>query len=301
MFRRTRPAAGKFLIVNADDFGADIAVNEASERAFTDGILTSASLMVGGAAAQDAIERARRLKGLGVGLHVTLADGKPILSRRRIPGLVDKSGQFRDDLVRSGMRWFFNGTVRKQLANEIDAQYQAFVKTGLVMDHVNAHKHLHIHPTAGKLIVGLGQGYGVPAIRIPMEPHKIIERVEPGRKAPRGPSLLLKSLRSRAANYRMMTNDQVFGLAWSGAMTEQRLLALIPQLPDGITELYMHPATKDAEAMPHAAAGYRYREELEALLSPRVKEAIAAADIKLTRYSALKRPQAPAAALARRA
>src|SRR5579871_1647522 len=98
----------KRLIVTCDDFGADIAVNEAVEQAYTSGILTCASLMMGGAAVADAVERAHRLKGLGVGLHITLADGKPVLPASQIPALVDRNGRFRDGLVGVGFNWFFN-------------------------------------------------------------------------------------------------------------------------------------------------------------------------------------------------
>ena len=60
----------KKLIVTADDFGAATVVNEAVEKAHIDGVLTAASLMVGAPAAFDAVERARRLPKLGVGLHL---------------------------------------------------------------------------------------------------------------------------------------------------------------------------------------------------------------------------------------
>ena len=109
----------------------NLAVNEAVEQAYKDGILTCASLMMKGAATQDAVERARRLKGLGVGLHITLADGRPVSPSRLVRGLIDHEGRFRNDLVGSGVRWFFNPLIRLQLAREINAQFQAFTATGL--------------------------------------------------------------------------------------------------------------------------------------------------------------------------
>lgn len=284
------------LIVTADDFGVDVRVNEAVERAFLDGILTSASLMMGGEATADAVDRARRLKGLAVGLHVTLADGKPLLSPKRIPDLVDREGRFRDNLFKSGISWFFNPAVRRQVATEIDAQFAAFVRTGLVLDHANAHKHLHLHPTVGGLIVRIGRRYGLRALRIPDEPRRIVMRAEPDHAIPRTflwPVLAL--LRRRAARAELLVNDRVFGLAWSGAMTEARLLALVPLLPAGVSEIYTHPATADAAAMPHAASGYRYCEELKALLSPAVRAALAENGIRLTRFSALASASRPAA------
>ncbi len=277
---------GKRLIVTADDFGVDIAVNEAIEQAYNDGILTCASMMMGGRATQDAIERARRLKGLGVGLHITLADGRPVSARRNVRSLIDHNGRFRNDLVGSGIRWFFNPFVRHQLAREIDAQFRAFVATGLVLDHVNAHKHLHLHPTVAAMIVSIGRRYGLLAIRIPEEPREVLMKAEPGRTIPKsrlGP--VLRLLRRRARQARLVQNDNVFGLAWSGAMTEDRLLCLIPHLPEGLNEIYSHPATKDASEMKHGVRGYKYREELAALLSPRVRQALADNGIALARFA----------------
>src|SRR5215207_1757883 len=92
------------LIVCADDFGRDVAVNEAVEIAHRDGVLSTASLMVAAPAAADAVERARRLPGLGVGLHLVLVDGVPVLP---LGGLVRRDGRFDDNQLRAGLRYFF--------------------------------------------------------------------------------------------------------------------------------------------------------------------------------------------------
>src|SRR5213078_1596649 len=114
------------LIVCADDFGRDIAINEAVEAASRDGILSCASLMVAAPAAADAVARARLLPGLRVGL-----------------------------------RYFFLPGVRRLLAAEIRAQFEAFRATGLALDHVNAHQHMHLHPVVARLIVEIGRSYGM--------------------------------------------------------------------------------------------------------------------------------------------
>jgi hopanoid biosynthesis associated protein HpnK len=276
----------KRLIVTADDFGMNLAVNEAVEQAFNDGVLTCASLMMGGAAVKDAVERARRMKGLGIGLHITLADGRPTAPRAQVRGLTDQDGNFRDDLVGSGIRWFFNPLVRLQLAREINAQFQAFAATGLVLDHVNAHKHLHFHPTVTAMIISIGRRYGMLAMRIPDEPRNILMAAEPGANIPKsrlGP--VLRLMRRRAARAKLARNDNIFGLAWSGAMTEDRLLSLIPHLPEGLNELYCHPANADAAELEHGVPGYLYREELGALLSPRVRQALNDNAVTLVRFA----------------
>jgi hopanoid biosynthesis associated protein HpnK len=274
------------LIVTADDFGMDLAVNEAVEQAYKDGILTCASLMMGGAAVKDAVERAHRLKGLGVGLHITLADGRPTAMPSQVRGLLGPDGNFRNDLARSGIRWFFNPLVRLQLAREINAQFQAFAATGLVLDHVNAHKHLHFHPTVTAMIISIGRRYGMLALRIPDEPRDVLLAADSGADIPKPRlGLLLQSMRRRAKRAKLAYNDNIFGLAWSGAMTEERLLSLIPHLPDGLNELYCHPATRDAEEIEGGAAGYRYREELAALLSHHVRQALMDNKVTLVRFA----------------
>jgi len=280
------PLTGKRLIVTADDFGMNLAVNEAVEQAYNDGILTCASLMMKGAATQDAIERARRMKGLGVGLHITLADGRPTASRRTVRGLIDEEGRFRNDLVGSGIRWFFNPLIRLQLAREINAQFQAFVRTGLVLDHVNAHKHLHFHPTVAAMIISIGRRYGMLALRIPDEPRDVLMAAEPGGNIPNSRlGFILRLLRRRARRAKLAQNDNIFGLAWSGAMTEDRLLALIPHLPEGLNELYSHPANADAADIRRGVPTYKYREELAALMSPRVRQALIDNGITLVRFA----------------
>lgn len=257
------------LIVTADDFGADEAVNEAVERAHVDGILTAASLMVAAPAADDAVERARRLPKLGIGLHIVLVEGRPALPPEQIPDLVDGDGRFRTDMVRAGIDIFFRPAVRRQLAAEIEAQFAAFAATGLPLDHVNAHKHFHLHPTIAGLILEIGRRYGMRAVRAPVEPLAVIDAIEPrGRTGTeRIAGLYARAARGRMREAGLLAPDQVFGLAWSGAMIRERVCALLERLPPGLSEIYCHPATRDD--YPGHAPGYRYRDELDALLAAR--------------------------------
>jgi hopanoid biosynthesis associated protein HpnK len=265
------------LIVTADDFGADEAVNEAVERGHVDGILTAASLMVTGNAMADAVTRARRLPRLGVGLHLVLVEGRPALPPDRIPDLVDRDGLFRTNMVRAGIDIFFRPAVRRQLAAEIEAQFAAFAATGLSLDHVNAHKHFHLHPTIAGLILSIGRRYGLHAMRAPVEPLAVLRRIEPvaATLAGRVAAPYARSVRSRIARAGLLVPDQVFGLAWSGAMTSRRLAALIANRPSGLTEIYLHPATRDD--YPGHAPGYAYAREYAALIDDDVRRT--AADI----------------------
>lgn len=261
----------KLLIVTADDFGLHPAVNRAVEQAARDGVLTTASLMVGGPAAADAVRRARELPGLAVGLHLVLADGWSVLPPSRIPSLVDTQGRFGNNMVRDGMRYFALPGVRRQLEAEIRAQFQAFADTGLTLDHVNAHKHFHLHPTLLEMLLRIGSGFGVPAVRLPREPGWAARR---GSNRLLSPWLAIMRRRLRAAG--VAHNDHVFGISNSGAMDEARLLEILGKLPDGITEIYLHPAAESGAAIAASMSGYRHADELAALLSPKVRAAIAA-------------------------
>ena len=278
----------KFLIVTADDFGLHEAVNEAVQQAALAGTLTAASLMVSAPAAADAVRRARALPRLRVGLHLTLADGCAELPCEAIPDLVDAGRRFGHGrrgvreaprgLGHEGVRWFARPAVRRQLAAEIRAQFRAFERTGLLLDHVNAHKHLHLHPTVLALLLEIGREFGMRAVRLPAEPRWFARRAGSGAlrtalsAAALAPWLALMRRRLDAAG--LEHNDHVFGIAASGAMDEAALLAILDRLPPGATEIYLHPATGAGGSITPSMRGYRHADELAGLLSPRVATAM---------------------------
>jgi hopanoid biosynthesis associated protein HpnK len=242
--------------------------------------------MVGGPAAADAVARARRLPDLRVGLHLVLVDGRPVLPGRQVPGLVRRNSEFDPNMARAAIRFFFLPRIRRELATEIRAQFEAFRGTGLRLDHVNAHKHLHLHPTVTRLIIEIGRDYGMRAVRVPSEPVHTLRRAFP-RERYSTPLYQpwIERLRRRLRHAGLVVNDNIFGLAWSGAMTEERLLRLLPHLPDGVNEIYLHPATECTPALLGAMPGYRKQEEFEALLSPSIRSRIAELGIRLVSYT----------------
>ncbi len=242
--------------------------------------------MVAAPASADAVARARRLPSLRVGLHVVLVDGHPVLPNAEIGGLVRGEGEFDQNLARAGIRFFFLPPVRRQLRREIRAQFEAFRATGLTLDHVNAHKHMHLHPTVADLIIEIGRDFGMKAVRVPREPVTALRRASPGVRYSTplyGP--WIERLRRRLQRAGLFVNDYLFGLAWSGGMVEERLLRLLPHLPDGVTEIYLHPATERTRVLVSAMPGYRHAEEFAALLSPSVKRCIAELGIRRVSYS----------------
>lgn len=275
------------LIVTADDFGASTEINEAVERGHCDGCLTAASLMVAGRAAADAVDRARRLPTLGVGLHLVLVEGRPVLPPDQLPDLTGPDGNFRTDMARMGADIFFRPTVRRQLHAEIAAQFDAFARTGLPLDHVNAHKHFHLHPTIASMVIAIGRKHGMRAVRAPVEPIAIVGAVEPARHdaVMRVADAWARMLRSRLRRAGMAVPDQVFGLAWSGAVTAPRLAGLIDRMPGGVTEIYSHPGMTDD--FPGHAPGYRYAAEYAALIDPKVLAAVTRSGAALSRFADL--------------
>jgi len=275
------------LIITADDFGADACVNEAVNRGHRQGILTAASLMVGAPAAAEAVARARTMPGLGVGLHLVLVDGRPVLPPRALPDLVDREGRFRSNMALAGVN-FLRPRVRRQLAAEIEAQFAAFAATGLPLDHVNAHKHFHLHPVVASLLLEVGPRYGMRSVRAPVEPGAVLARVEPGTTSKSVSARLAGAYAQRlAARLRgagLRVPDAVFGLRWTGHLTAARLAGLIACLPEGLVEIYAHPATR-GDFVGHAM-GADHRAELAALTDAGVRAAVAASGARLTSFGA---------------
>jgi hopanoid biosynthesis associated protein HpnK len=259
----------KKLVVTADDFGLSSEVNEAVRRAHREGILTCASLMMGAPAAEEAVAIAK-MDGLPVGLHLTLVDGRSVLSPDRVPDLVDARGAFRAGLGGPAVRLGLSARARSQARAECEAQVDAFLATGLKLDHVNAHHHFHLHPSVLTIVVELARRYRA-AVRVPFEPI-----MPPYRSTLLAAVMVPWSLRARRRLRRagIVTNDALFGLYDTGVMTETAWLRIVPRIGPGVTEVYCHPSL-----IPPSA------DELAALLSPVVRAALNRADIHRTSFA----------------
>ena len=241
--------------------------------------------MVAAPAAASAVALAKRLPGLRVGLHLALVDAAPASKPRDIPDLVDRNGRLRRDMVRLAFDIAVSGSVCRQLRREIAAQFDAFHRTGLALDHVNAHKHFHVHPLIAREVLAVGRTHGMTALRVPSEPADIVARVDHKRRAvsERVMAPWTSNLRGWARRSGFTTPDAVFGLRWTGAVTAERLAALMPLLPEGLVEIYTHPATRDD--FPGHAPGYHYAGELKALTDPAVIEAVKRSGRQLGGYA----------------
>lgn len=257
-------------------------------------MLTTASLMVGEAWFQDAVERATKNPALKVGLHLTLVEGRPVSMPRDIPDLVDANGEFSTHLVRAGFNFFFVPGVRKQLEAEIRAQFDVFRQTGLPLDHANAHNHMHLHPTILGLMLKVGKEYGLGAVRVPNEPPVRSWRASRKALGTRittqfflAPWIRLMKYRLRRAG--MCYNDFLFGMTDCGAMTPELVRGILLNLPDGVTEFCFHPATRRCIEIDRTMPNYHHTDELLALTSKSLLQTAKEVNAQRTSFSDLKR------------
>ena len=268
------------LIVDADDFGRSASINAAVIRAHREGILTTASLMVNEPACAEAVALARENPRLGVGLHLTLLCGRSALPPEQIPGLVNARGEFTNNSAGAGCRYFFDRRLRSQLRAELLAQFQRFAATGLPLDHVNGHLHMHLHPTIFGLLMELQDKLGFKHLRLTFDPFRLNLRLASGYWCYRAMHALIFHLLSARARpvldqRGIRHTHAVFGLLQNARVDETYVSRLLPELPPGDSELYSHPSLDE------------FRLEFEALVSPRVRAQVDALGLRLIRYQDL--------------
>jgi hopanoid biosynthesis associated protein HpnK len=268
------------LVVNADDFGRSQSINAAVIRAHREGILTTASLMVNEAACAEAVQLARENPKLGIGLHLTLLCGHSALASSAIPGLVNARSEFTNSPLLAGCSYFFRRGLKKQLRAEIHEQFARFRASGLALDHVNGHLHMHLHPAIFSVLMEDAEILGIDRLRLTTDPLWLNLRLD-------SRSLLYKLLHavifgvlsrraSRVIERRGIRHTaRVFGLLQNARVDEGFLARLLPELPRGDSELYSHPSLDE------------FRNEFEALISPQIRRLVEHLGIKLIRYSDL--------------
>jgi hopanoid biosynthesis associated protein HpnK len=274
------PQSSRRLIVNADDFGRSRSINEAVIRAHQDGILTSASLMVNEPGFDEAVRLAKENPKLGVGLHLSLLCAHSALSPEKIPGLVNDRGEFSNNPVGVGFRYFFNRSLQEPLRAEIHAQFDRFRASGLPLDHVNGHLHLHLHPVVFTILMEDAEQLGIRHLRLTRDCFARSRRMTPGRWFYRiSHAAIYEWLSSRAREplrqHGIKHAQITFGLLQNARVDEEYILRLLPELPPGDSELYSHPSLDE------------FRHEFDALVSPRVKELVNKLGIELIRYQDL--------------
>lgn len=268
------------LVVNADDFGRSSSINAAVIRAHREGILTTASLMVNEPACDEAVQLAKENPGLGVGLHLTLLCGHSALPSNAIPGLVKGRAEFTNSPFGAGCAYFFRPSLRKQLRAEIHEQFARFRSTGLALDHVNGHLHMHLHPTVFAILMEDAEALGIRRLRLTTDPLWLNLRLDARSLPYKLLHAIVFGLLSRRAcriieERGIRHTARVFGLLQNARVDEGFVSRLLPELPRGDSELYSHPSLDE------------FKNEFDALVSPQVRRLVDHLGIKLIRYSDL--------------
>jgi hopanoid biosynthesis associated protein HpnK len=285
------PASGeRILIVTGDDFGLSSPVNAAIVRAHREGILTATSLMVNEPAFEEAVELARATPSLGVGLHLALSGSRSTLPPSEIPSLVDEAGRFPATPGRAGWRYYLSRRAKLQLEREIRAQIEKFLSTGLPVDHIDGHHHLHEHPSIFPLLVRACGDYKIPALRVVRDRLRLSLQVDPGRLLWRlahwtAFGLLGRRCRRTLEGLPIRRADTVLGLYLDSRMRRDQVLGILEWLPPGVTELYSHPALS-----PESQGPSGQMLEFQALIDLDVRAVIGRRGIRLSRYGALEGP-----------
>ena len=278
------------LIVNADDFGLHAAVNRGILAAHTEGIVSSTSLMAGGAALDDAVRIAKQCPQLGVGVHLTLVGARPVLPVAEVSSLLDEAGDFYGSYPLFIKR-FLRGKIRlAEVERELAAQIDRVRMAGIQPSHLDSHQHLHVLPGIGGLVLDLARRFSIRAIRIPAEPVAFIGATPAtvGRLAGRGGLTMLANLfRQHAAAAGIRTSDHFFGMLAGGQLTEPALLAILRRLPPGDSELMTHPGFADESLADAFRWDYQWDAERQALTAPAVRALLAERQIRLISFREL--------------
>jgi hopanoid biosynthesis associated protein HpnK len=240
------------LILNADDFGLTAGVNRAIVELHQTGVLTSATLMARAPATDEAIELALSTPSLGIGCHVVLVDGEPVLSPRSLPTLTDpRTGRFQPT-PGAFLRRLLTGRIRSsEIEAETAAQIALLQSRGLRLTHIDTHKHAHIFPAVLRPVLRAARAAGLRSVRNPFEPVwslRATPAAPPLRRAQlRLLRLLEPAFRRIVAEEGFTTTDGAIGLLATGTLSAAALTSLLRNLPPGTWELVTHPGYNDAD------------------------------------------------------
>jgi hopanoid biosynthesis associated protein HpnK len=276
----------KKLIVTADDLGLTPGINRGILRAFQDGIVTSASLLVTGSAFEEAVALARQNPKLDVGLHLALVEERAVLERELLPTLVDDTGRF----PRTSGEFFRRAVLGRinwdEVEREIEAQIARFQKTGLRLSHVDSHQHLHMFPPIFQIVRRFTRGMDNVWIRNPAGSWRKSPGMRMGRWVRRlGLNLTCLSARGLHGLSLPQMPDGMYGFEVGGCLTRSALKEILRRIPDGLYELICHPGEDDAETRTrYSHWGYRWAEELEALTARETRGVLQEQRIVLTSF-----------------
>jgi predicted glycoside hydrolase/deacetylase ChbG (UPF0249 family) len=243
------------LIVNADDFGLTSGVNRAILELHQAGVLTSTTLMAKAAATDEAVEIAKSAPTLGVGCHVVLVDGAPVLPAAQLPTLTDpRTGRFYPTLSGFLHRVATRKIHMSEVAAEAHAQIALLQERGVQLTHVDTHKHTHMLPRVLCPVLHAAKACGIRRVRNPFEPAWSVSSTPNAPLVRRAQVQILKLFASRfhrfVAESGFATTAGALGVLATGtldAAAVRSIAAAIPPGSDAVYELVTHPGYHDAD------------------------------------------------------
>ncbi len=279
----------KRILVNADDFGRHELINRAVGRAFDTGCLRSATLMAGGIAFDDAVALAKKIPGLGVGIHFTLANGNPVLPTQEIPTLVTEDGIFHGDYVKFLKRYISGKISLDEVRAELAAQLEKIQRAGLTLTHVDSHQHLHHVPGIVEIVLELAASAGINAMRVANTKIFDGELDSLGKFVGRLGLGSLAMFAAHAAHKKNFATPEHFaGIVAGESVSENFMVKLIENLRDGTTEVMLHPGTDNKILRDFCEWDHDFEEELAAVTSPRVLNLLAEKNIQAVNFRDLE-------------
>ncbi len=278
------------IIINADDFGLCQDVNKAVAQAHTDGVLTSATIMTNMPDADEAVELARKMPNLGIGVHLNLTQGRPVSKDPPVKCLLDADGRFRHSPLELAIFSIAAAEIRNAVTTELSAQIQWLIDKGLTPTHLDSHKHIHCFPPVFSLVCHLARRFNIPAVRFSLEPKAL--GVLPWPLSGKNGKRRARIIRAMAAINRMqnpglLKSRALLGITHTGVIDTNFFKAVTLYNSASTAEVMTHPAFGDGPG-PEKTRLTKHREvELQALCSDRTKQYFNDAGIELVHYGNL--------------
>jgi hopanoid biosynthesis associated protein HpnK len=280
----------KRIVMNADDFGLCSGVNRAVAQAHTDGVLTSATIMANMPDAAEAVEIAKKLPGLGVGVHLNLTEGRPISQAADIRPLLNADGKFNCSPTKLAFLSLAGPKTRNAIRTELTAQIQWVIDNGLKPTHLDSHKHFHAFPVVFSIVCQLARRFEIHAIRFALEPKEVSAMpwplpAEGGRK--RAALVRIMAKINRLQNSDFLRNNVLLGVAHTGKVDANFFRAVALYNSAATAEVVTHPGFTDGLDPAKTRLLHQRKVELDALCSEKTKQHFKDTGIKLVHYGQL--------------
>ena len=264
------------LIINADDFGLCEGVNKAVVEAQPAAFLPAPTIMANMPASDEAIATAKKTPTLGVGVHLNVADGKPLSSDSAVEPLLDDGGQFKYSAYKLAFKILTNKKILKAVEVEFAAQIASIIDRGIKPTHLDSHKHFHCFPPVYRIVCSLAADFSIRAIRWPWEPQTVCcgdwPKVDFMDKA-RAFLARQMALNCQKLDNRFIKNDIFFGIAHTGRIDDDFWSEIGRTQFAGVAEVMTHPGYP--EGLGKTRLLEQRKTELKCLCAPATKQILA--------------------------